>query len=290
MFKRIAVILKMVKFQHTIFSLPFGVVSAFYAIKSVNISTTEILIKFAWILIAVISARLAAMTFNRMVDMKFDAANPRTSDRAIPAKTVSLRFAVTFTIFTCALFVFAGYQLNTLCFYLSPLALFIILGYSYTKRFTPLCHCFLGLSLSGAPLGAWIAIKGNLELFPIILSIAVILWVTGFDIIYAMLDAEFDANAGLYSIPARFGMKKSLFLSTLFHCAAVAVFVVLGVIAKLGIFYFIGLGLATTLIIYQHIIVEPSDPKKINQAFFVANAFVSIIIMTASLMDLFLHF
>jgi 4-hydroxybenzoate polyprenyltransferase len=273
----------MIKFEHTLFAMPFAIISACFSAGGVP--TFD---KILWILIAMISARSSAMAFNRIADAKIDAQNPRTKNFAIPAGLISIKSATIFTTFCSLIFVFSAYMLNATCLVLSPLALFIILSYSYTKRFTYLTHFYLGLSLAIAPIGAWIAIQESFALFPIVLGGGVILWVAGFDIIYACQDVDFDKKIGLYSIPAILGIKKGLFISFLLHLASIAIFAILIPLANMGKFFIAGLIISSILIIHEHAIVKPHDLKKVNQAFFTLNASVSICLMVFGLLDLFL--
>lgn len=273
----------MIKFEHTLFALPFAVLSAFYAAR--GIPTLD---KIIWILVAMVSARSSAMAFNRMADAKLDAQNPRTTKRAIPMGNISMKATAIFTLAMIIIFIFSSAMLNEICFYLSPVALIIILGYSYTKRFTIFSHFILGLSLAIAPIGAWLAITASFDMFPLILGTAVMFWTTGFDIIYSCEDVEFDRNFGLYSIPAKFGIRKGLIFSTILHFLTVIALVALIPIANLGVFYKIGCALITALLIYEHLIVRPTDLKKLNEAFFIVNAVISGIVMTTGLLDLFI--
>ena len=227
--RKLKIILNMIKFEHTIFALPFAVMSAFIAADGIPPWKT-----CGWILLAMVGARSCAMAFNRLVDAKIDGANPRTAMRAIPAGLITAGSVWIFTAASAALLVFSAYKLNPLAFALSPLALGITMGYSYTKRFTALSHFWLGLSLSIAPIGAWIAVKGRFDWIPMLLGLSVLLWTAGFDIIYACQDFEFDRKNRLYSIPARFGIRKALWLSSALHLMTVAILVGLAVLPSLG--------------------------------------------------------
>ena len=282
---RLATVLEMIKFEHTIFALPFAFLGMLLAAEGFPPWRTV-----AWIALAMVGARSAAMGFNRLIDRHIDAANPRTAGRALPAGQISARFVVAFVIASAALLVFAAWQLNPLALALSPLALLILLGYSLTKRFTWLSHVALGLSLAGAPLGAWIAVRGDVALAPAVLGGAVLLWVAGFDILYALQDEAFDRAAGLFSIPARFGTAGALWLSGLFHVGAL---VLLALVPQL---YEPGLGLAygmgwlgcAVLMAYQHWIVRPGDLSRLDAAFFTANGALAVWLFVTTAVDILL--
>ena len=282
MFRKIDTVLEMIKFQHTLFALPFAALAMFYAAGGLPATAT-----IGWILAAMVGARSAAMAFNRLVDRRLDALNPRTSDRALPAKRIGVPFVSLFLVLTIALFVAACRQINPLCLKLSPVALVVILGYSYTKRFTWLCHFVLGLALAIAPVGAWIAVAGRIDEFPLILAAAVLPWVAGFDILYALLDVEFDRAHGVHSVPARFGERAARRISAALHFLAAAGFVALGLRAHLGLPYFAGCALTALLLIYEHRLAAPRDPAKLNAAFFHVNAVVGFALLTAGLVDLY---
>lgn len=280
-FRKIKIILDMIKFEHTIFALPFAIMSAFIA--SDGIPAPD---KLIWILLAMIGARSCAMAFNRLADSDFDGANPRTTARAIPAGRITKRAVWVFTVVSAALLVFAAYKLNPLAFALSPVALAVIVGYSYSKRWTILSHFWLGLSISIAPIGAWIAITGTLDWPPMLLGLAVLLWIGGFDIIYACQDYEFDRKHGLFSIPARYGKQRALQLSSTLHAMMVGVLIGVTAITNLGVFYLIGVGIVTILLIYEHAIVRPNDLSRVNLAFFTLNGIVSLVLMALSVADM----
>lgn len=280
-FRKIKIILDMIKFEHTIFALPFAIMSAFIA--SDGIPAPD---KLIWILLAMIGARSCAMAFNRLADSGFDGANPRTAARAIPAGRITKRAVWVFTVVSAALLVFAAYKLNPLAFALSPVALAVIVGYSYSKRWTILSHFWLGLSISIAPIGAWIAITGTLDWPPMLLGLAVLLWIGGFDIIYACQDYEFDRKHGLFSIPARYGKQRALRLSSTLHAMMVVVLIGVTAITNLGVFYLIGVGIVTILLIYEHAIVRPNDLSRVNLAFFTLNGIVSLVLMALSVADM----
>ena len=265
---------KMVKFHHSIFALPFALAGAAFASLDRGITVSQIV----WIVLAMVGARNAAMGFNRIADEKLDALNPRTASWELQRKILKRWEVALFVLFLSALFVFSAYMLNRLCFYLSFVALFIIFFYSFTKRLTWLSQLFLGLSLSIAPIGAWIAIRGDITLVPIQLSLAVIFWVAGFDTIYACQDYEFDRKMRLFSIPQRFGIPAALKIAMAFHALSL-VFLVL-VIRFLPInpfIYTVGIIIIAVIMIYEHSLVKPHDLTKANIAFFNMNAIISLI-------------
>jgi 4-hydroxybenzoate polyprenyltransferase len=232
-----------------------------------------------WISLAMVGARSAAMTFNRIVDRDFDAANPRTANRELPSGKLSVRFAWVFFLASVVLFLVAAYSLNWLTFALSPIALASVLGYSYAKRFTSFSHLLLGWALAISPTGAWIAVRGAIDSeVPLLISLFVLMWTSGFDIMYACQDHDFDRKAGLRSIPARFGVARSLWMARLFHIQAWVVLLILYLVSGLGIVALVGVGLVALLLVYQHTIVRPNDLSRMNAAFFTTNAFVSIIL------------
>ena len=266
--------LEMIKIEHTLFALPFAFLGAVLAARSVPTAWQII-----WIAAAMVGARSAAMTFNRIADRDVDAANPRTRARAIPAGLLSLRFAWAFTIFASALFFVASAMLNRLTLILSPVALASVLLYSYTKRFTSLSHLVLGWCLSIAPTGAWIAVRGALDSpVPLLLSLVVLLWTAGFDVLYACQDFDFDRRAGLRSIPARVGVANALWIARALHAAAFASLVGLYLTLGLGWLALAGVIATGALLVYQHSLVRADDLSKLNAAFFTTNAFVSVIL------------
>lgn len=263
--------LKMIKIEHSIFALPFAFAAAMLAAKGMpNLK------QIFWITIAMLTARASAFGFNRIIDRKIDAINPRTSNREIPSGKIKLWEAMLFTIICLAIFVYSTWKLNPLCFKLSPLAILILFIYSYTKRFTWLCHFFLGITLALAPLGAWIAIKGtfNWEIIPLVIT--VIFWLAGFDTLYALWDVEFDKKFGIYSIPKIFGVKKAINLARLFHSIAFSFLMFTGFIFKLNFFYWIGMFFVALLFIREHSLVKPYDLSKLNIAFFNMNGYISL--------------
>jgi len=266
--------LEMIKFEHTLFALPFAFLGAVLAAEGLP-SWRQIL----WITVAMFGARSAAMTFNRIIDRKFDAANPRTTSRELPSGKLSVSFAWAFFIFAVALFEIAAYSLNWLTFALSPVALLSVLGYSYAKRFTSFAHLILGWALAISPTAAWIAVRGEIDSeIPIFLSLLVMMWTAGFDVLYACQDYEFDKKAGLRSIPARFGIKNSLWIARAFHLQAFIVLLLLYAVTGLGWLALCGVLAVGALLIYQHTLVKPNDLSRMNAAFFTTNAFVSVIL------------
>ncbi|UCD57873.1 MAG: UbiA family prenyltransferase [Candidatus Hydrogenedentota bacterium] len=278
---KIATILEMIKFSHTVFALPFAVMSAFLAAGGSPTAR-----QFFWILMCMVAARSAAMSFNRIADARYDALNPRTAQRAIPTGKLTIFQTAVFMAFMIALFVFSAYQLNRLAFVLSPLALVIILGYSYTKRFTDYSHFVLGLALAIAPVGAWIAVREEFHIVSLLLGLAVLLWTAGFDIIYACQDVEFDRRVGLYSLPKRLGISRALALSAILHAAMVGVLAVILFAAPLGKSFLLGILLVSVLLIYEHSIVKADDLSRVNAAFFNVNGTVSLLLMALTIADI----
>ena len=281
--RKLKIILEMIKFEHTVFALPFAVMSAFIAAEGL-----PSLAKSGWILVAMVGARSCAMAFNRLVDAEFDGMNPRTATRAIPAGLITKSAVWVFTIVSAGLLVLAAWRLNPLAFALSPVALAVVMGYSYTKRFTAFSHFWLGLSLSISPVGAWIAIQGSFALPPIILCFVVLLWTAGFDIIYACQDVNFDRKHGLHSIPAKLGIRWALWLSAALHVLAVLLLLYIPFLVELGTFYYVGVGIVVLIFIYEHAIVKPTDLSRVNLAFFTLNGMISLVLMALSIADILL--
>lgn len=279
--EKINILLEMIKFKLTVFAMPFAFTGAFLAADGV-----PDLIVFFWIIMAMIGARTSAMGFNRIVDWKFDAANPRTANRAIPTGAVRLREAWMLVIFSALIFFFACYQLNPLTLYLSPLALGLTLFYSLTKRFTSFCHVILGIALAFSPLGGWVAVTGSLSSYPFVLSLGVLFWIAGFDTIYACLDADFDKEARLYSLPSKLGREGAFRLAVFFHLLAFIFFTITGIQRELNYFYYIGLALTAGALFYQHLIVNPRDLSRIKGSFFSMNGFISVTIFFATWLSL----
>jgi 4-hydroxybenzoate polyprenyltransferase len=293
--------LSLVKFSHTIFALPFAMIGFVLGLLNstlvkreadlVNFVFTfyEIVILFLLILVCMISARSAAMAFNRYLDRSFDAKNPRTAIREIPAGIIGANSALRFTILCCVLFVLSCYFINTLVLWLSPIALFVILFYSYTKRFTALCHLVLGLGLSLAPLGAYLAVTGVFAWLPILFSLTVLFWVSGFDIIYALQDEAFDKANQLHSIPAALGKTKALRVSELLHLLSAACVIAAGVYGGFHWLYWVGVAVFVGMLIYQHTIVKPNDLSKVNIAFMTANGIASVVFAVLVIADMFIN-
>ncbi len=265
----------MIKFEHTLFALPFAFLGAILAANGFPTWW-----QIVWITVAMFGARSAAMTFNRIVDHDIDAKNPRTANRELPSGKLTTGFAWIFLYVSIGVFLLASYSLNWLTFALSPVALVFILGYSYAKRFTAMAHIILGAALAISPSAAWIAVRGSLsDEVPILLSLLVLMWTAGFDILYACQDFEFDRRAGLRSIPARFGIKNSLRIARLFHLQASIVLVLLYVVTGLGWLALAGVIAVGALLVYQHTLVKANDLSRMNAAFFTTNAFVSVILL-----------
>lgn len=265
----------MIKFEHTLFALPFAFLGAIMAANGLP-EWRQIL----WITVAMFGARSAAMTFNRIVDRDIDARNPRTAGRELPSGKLSVGFAWAFLYVSIGVFLLASYSLNWLTFALSPVALICVLGYSYAKRFTAAAHILLGLALAISPSAAWIAVRGTLsDEIPILLSLMVLMWTAGFDVLYACQDFEFDRRSGLHSIPARFGIARSLWIARLFHVQAFIVLLILFLVSGLGSLALGGVVAVGLLLVYQHTLVKADDLTKMNAAFFTTNAFVSVILL-----------
>lgn len=271
----------MIKFEHTIFALPFALSGLLLGSRELpSIST------FFWTIIAFTGARTAAMVLNRLIDASVDALNPRTASRSIPSGRISKTQALFLAVFSFSIMIFAASQLPVICLYLSPIAVIWLSFYSFTKRFTWLCHLVLGIALGGATLGGWLAAGGALNVAaPWILALAVTTWVAGFDIIYALQDINFDQEQKLFSIPARFGAATALAFSSLLHVMTSACLVILGVILNLGSFYWLGATLVSIVLVYEHKLVKPDDFSKVNAAFFTTNGIISIATFIAILLD-----
>jgi 4-hydroxybenzoate polyprenyltransferase len=277
--------LEMIKIEHTLFALPFAFLGAVLAANGLP-SPRQIL----WIVVAMVGARSAAMAFNRIADRRFDAKNPRTATRALPAGLLSVAFVGAFTIASAALFFLAAFMLNRLTLILAPVALACVLLYSLTKRWTQFSHLVLGASLSIAPTGAWIAVRGEIgSVIPLLLSVVVMLWTAGFDVLYACQDYDFDRQEGLRSIPARFGIGRALWIARAFHAAAFLALVWLFLRTGLGPVALIGVIATGALLVYQHRLVRADDLSRLNAAFFTTNAFVSVILLATFGSAVFLH-
>jgi 4-hydroxybenzoate polyprenyltransferase len=283
--------LSLVKFSHTIFALPFALVGYFLGVNKPEFV-------FDWkvlglVLLCMVFARNAAMAFNRWQDRDIDGKNPRTVVREIPAGIIPEKSVLWFVILNCVGLIITTYFINPICFYLSPVAILITLGYSYTKRFTALCHLVLGLGLSLAPIGAYMAVTGEFGLIPILLGTAVLFWVAGFDIIYALQDFEFDKSLDLHSTPVWLGKEKALLLSTIFHVITailigLAAYFLQLEYASIGIIHFVGAVLFIGLLFYQHTLVKSNDLSKVNMAFFTTNGIASVIFGTLLILDFYL--
>jgi 4-hydroxybenzoate polyprenyltransferase len=278
--------LSLVKFAHTIFALPFALIGYFIATRADGYA-------FSWnslllVVLCMVFARNAAMSFNRFADRMFDSQNPRTAGREIPAKVIKPSSALAFSMLNSLLFVVSTWFINRLCFWLSPLALVVILGYSYAKRYTAFSHFILGLGLSLAPAGAYLAVAGRFSLLPVILSLAVLLWVTGFDIIYALQDDEFDREQQLHSLPAALGRKWSLVLSAFLHALVGGLLFWVGLSRDFGLLFWAGYIIFGGLLVYQHLLVKPLDLSKVNMAFFTLNGIASLLFAVFTIADLFL--
>lgn len=264
--------LEMIKFEHSVFALPFALVGAMLAVRGWP-TWREVF----WLIVAMVGARSAAMTFNRIADCKFDALNPRTRLRALPAGRLTLRFAAGFTALSCGLLALAAWELSPLAFKLSPLAIAILLLYSYTKRFTLFSHLVLGICDGLSPVAAWIALRNSVSLSAFLLGVAVAFWVAGFDLIYACQDVEFDRRVGIHSVPQRFGVATALYGSVACHLAMLALLVWVVRMENLGRLAAAGLALMAVLLAYEHWIVRPSDLSRLNAAFFTVNGYISLL-------------
>lgn len=302
--------LSLIKFSHTIFALPFALIgfvlgfirwndfTGYFSQSHITTeaklhdlylfpqSNQELLLRFFCVLICMVSARSAAMAFNRYLDRHFDARNPRTAIREIPAGIIRASGVLYFTILSSIIFIVATWFINPLCFWLSPVALFVVLFYSYTKRFTALCHIVLGVGLSLAPIGAFLAVTGRFEWLPLFFSFAVIGWVSGFDIIYALQDEQFDKANHLYSIPAWLGINKGLKVSELLHLISFVFIMVAGLYGKMGLLYWIGAAVFGGMLVYQHRLVKPGDLSRVNLAFMTTNGIASVVFAIFVIADL----
>ncbi len=280
---KIRVFLEMIKFQHTIFALPFAYVGAFLAAGGLPPLKTCL-----WILLAMAGARTVAMGVNRIVDFTFDSENPRTMDRPLVTGTIKKAEAWAMVAAAASIYFIASYNLTPLAFKLSPLVLAILVFYSYTKRFTRLCHLFLGLGIGIAPTAGWIAVQNSIGLVPVLLSIGVMFWIAGFDVLYACQDAEFDMKRGLYSIPASVGVPRAFFISAMFHLVAFTAFMATGFAAGLNWVYFLGMAVTFVLLVLQRRVISPGDLSRMNIAFFRLNAAISIILLASTTCSIFL--
>ncbi len=283
--KNISNYLSLIKFSHTIFAMPFAMIGFFLGLNDHYFSWKI----FFLVILCMIFARSAAMAFNRYIDKEIDKKNPRTSKlREIPNGTIGPKSALLFTIINSLLFLISTYFINKICFYLSPIALIIILGYSYTKHFTSLCHLILGLGLSLAPIGAYLALTSNFDILPLLFSLSVLFWVAGFDIIYSLQDESFDRKENLYSIPVKIGRKNSLIVSKILHLITFLILFSCGKFFFFGTFFWIGFFIFSVLLLYQHSIIKENDLSKINIAFFTTNGIASLIFGLFVIIDLLL--
>jgi 4-hydroxybenzoate polyprenyltransferase len=278
--EKIVLYLRMIKFPHSVFALPFAFTSAIMAAEG-----TPRLEKIFWITIAMVGARSGAMGLNRIIDREIDRANPRTRDRELPSGVIMVSEAVLFTAISFAVLILSAYMLNPLCLKLSPIAIAVLFLYSYTKRFTWATHFVLGLSLSAAPMGAWIAVKGTFDAEILPITVAVIFWLAGFDTLYALQDIEFDKSYGLSSIPKRFGIKKALFFARTFHLVSFLLLLLSGLLFRLGIVYWLGMIIVAGLLIYEHSLVKEDDLSKLDIAFFNMNGYISLTVFVFTFLD-----
>jgi 4-hydroxybenzoate polyprenyltransferase len=278
--KKSAEYLRLIKFSHSIFALPFAFTAALIAEEGV-----PEFYKIFWITVAMVGGRTGAMGMNRIIDRNIDALNPRTKDRELPRGVIKTSEALFFTIGAFALLVLAAFELNPLCLKLSPLVVLVLLTYSYTKRFTWLCHVVLGIALALAPLGAWIAVRGTFESEILLLSLAIVFWVAGFDIIYGLQDIDFDKEHGLYSIPSIFGINTSLWIARIFHLLTIVLLLSLAPIFNLSTFYIIGILIASGLLLYEHSLVKYNDLSKLDIAFFNMNGYISVTVFVFTLLN-----
>ncbi len=276
--------MEMIKFSHTIFALPFALSGALLAAGGL-----PTVAQLFWIVMAMVGARTAAMALNRLIDAEIDARNPRTAGRAIPAGLISKGVTVAFIVGSLALLLVSAAQLNQLCLLLSPLAIFFLVLYSYCKRFTSLAHVVLGICLAVAPIGAWVAIRGTLDAPAFILGAAVLFWVAGFDILYALQDLDFDRKAGLHSIPVLLGVEGSLWTARMFHLVMIALLLGLFTTMKLGAYFMVGILVTSGMLLYEHWLLRDGDLEKLDAAFFNMNGYISIVILMSTAAEVFLR-
>jgi len=274
---------ELVMFSHTLFSLPFALIAMFLAADGL-----PSLRLFIWIMVALFAGRNGANALNRYVDAAIDSKNPRTSSRHIPSGLVKRNEALLITLLCYALFVFAAFQINFICFVLSPVALMLFTLYSYTKRFTWLCHLVLGVTCAGAPVGAWLAVTGKLDFPPLILGAIVMLWVAGFDILYGTQDIDFDRKEGLYSIPAKFGLRGSLWIARGFHVIMWLLLILLMMLTPLSLIFSIGILISGILLWMEHLLVDPKHQKRMNLASYHLNQIISMLLLVTATLDIFL--
>lgn len=285
MLQKIQKYFSLVKFSHTIFAMPFALTGFFLATEYSHYPFRIILLLL--VLLCMVFARNAAMAFNRYADRFFDAQNKRTAKRELPSGIIKPEFALVFILINAALFITTTFFINRLVFFLSPVALLVVLGYSYTKRFTWWCHFILGIGLALAPLGAYLSVSAKFHYLPVMFSFIVLLWTSGFDMIYALQDTEFDNEKHLYSIPVKFGKRNTLILSAIIHGVTLLLVVLCGIFAGFGFWYWIGTACFGILLVYQHTIVKPDDLSRVNLAFFTTNGIASVIFAGFTIIDLF---
>ncbi|MCD6013049.1 MAG: 4-hydroxybenzoate octaprenyltransferase [Flavipsychrobacter sp.] len=289
-FRRFLVYLSLIRFSHTVFALPFALIG--FSLGFIELKQKGIILPFQWplfvkMLLCMVFARSAAMAFNRYLDRHYDALNPRTAKREIPAGIIKPQHALVFTIVNSLLFVLTTWFINTACFYLSFIALFVTLFYSYTKRFTALCHLVLGLGLALAPIGAFLAVTGYFALLPVLFSASVLTWVAGFDIIYALQDENFDRSNKLHSIPAALGVKKALLVSVVLHFLTAATVIAAGIIGRFHWVYWCGAASYIAMLVYQHLLVKPGDLSKVNIAFANTNGIAGVLFAIFTIISFF---
>ena len=287
--RRLRLTLDMIKFEHSVFALPFALTGALLAWRAANFSIPGLPLRFLWIVVAMISARSAAMAFNRILDAQMDARNRRTAKRHLPAGLLSIRFAWGFTAAASLAFLWAAFELGRLCFVLAPAALAVLFFYSFSKRFTILSHLILGFCLGIAPAAAWIALRGSLDARILWLTAAVMFWTAGFDTIYACQDYDFDCKEGLYSIPRRFGLARALIMARVLHAAMIGCLFMLIVSFRLGALSLAGIAVVIALLVYEHGLVKPHDLSRVNAAFFTVNGYVSFLFFAFWAADILLH-
>jgi 4-hydroxybenzoate polyprenyltransferase len=287
--RKLRLTLEMIKFEHSVFALPFALTGALLAWRDANFEIPDLRYRLMWIVVAMVAARSAAMTFNRLLDADIDSRNQRTANRHLPSGHLSTRFAWGFTTLAIVIFLWASRELGRLCLALAPLALGTLFFYSFSKRFSTYSHLVLGLCLGMAPAAAWIAMRGTLDARILWLTLAVTLWTAGFDVIYSCQDYAFDVAEGLFSIPRRFGISKALWLARVFHVLMVAALIALVISFHLGVLSFIGILAVAVLLIYEHGLVKPDDLSRVNAAFFTVNGYVSVLFFIFWAADILLH-
>jgi len=287
--RKLRLTLEMIKFEHSVFALPFALTGALLAWRDASFEIPDLRYRLMWIVVAMVAARSAAMTFNRLLDADIDSRNQRTANRHLPAGHLSTGFAWGFTTLAIVIFLWASRELGRLCLLLAPLALGILFFYSFSKRFSTYSHLVLGFCLGMAPAAAWIAVRGTLDARILWLTLAVTLWTAGFDIIYSCQDYAFDVAEGLFSIPRRFGIAQALWLARIFHVSMVAALIALVISFHLGVLSFIGILAVAVLLVYEHGLVKPDDLSRVNAAFFTVNGYVSVLFFIFWAADILLH-